>query len=113
MKEIIKATKELSKVETYLMTQSNTMVSLKDLEDGEEIEVLAVCEYRDSKENGEVTELTSIMSNNNKVICFQSKTATNTLNELVNLFGNESFKVRKISGKSKAGREFVDFELVI
>ena len=119
MLTIKSSSKELSKVERYLMTQGQGMEMLQNVEDGSKIPVSAFCIYEDYKETDETTvTLLSILTPDNKVFVTQSATFIRSFGDIADVFANEdgtydAFTVVKISGKTKAGRPFVNCVLDI
>lgn len=107
------ASKELTKVEQYMLTIDKGAESMKDVEDGTSIAVSAWCTYVDEKEDGTTAEITSIMDVSGKVYAFQSATFRKSLEHIHEVFGDESYAIIKESGKTKAGRDFIDCRLDI
>jgi hypothetical protein len=114
MIKINETSRELTKVEKYLMTASPAMVSMKDVEDGTSISVLAWCTFTDVKETtGESVDLLSILTTSSEVYSCQSETFKREFLTIVNLMENDDFSVIKFSGKTKAGRDFISCKLDI
>ena len=116
MLSIKSTSKELSKVERYLMTQSQDMTMLQNVEDGTAIEVAAYCFYEDFKEDKEETvSLLSILTPDNRVFVTQSATFARSFSDIADIFYDEgvydSFTIIKISGKTNAGRPFINCKL--
>ena len=100
---------EYNEIEKYLMTISPAIVSVKNLPDGEKIPVKKYMIFEDVKENtGEVVEILSILTPDNKVYCAQSKTFKRSFNDITAIVGGQPFTIIKISGKTKAGRDFIN-----
>lgn len=109
MIEITNASRELNKVEQYLMTISPEIISMKDVPDGEKIIVSAVCYFNDIDEKtGTASEICSILTPDKKVYCCQSGTFKRSLNDIMGIMGDGEFTIKKISGKTKAGRDFIN-----
>lgn len=107
MIEIKYTSRELTKVEKYIMTLDNDIVSCKDLEDGAEIEVDAYCEFEDSKDNGDTESVFSILATDGTVYACTSKTFARNVKEIADIFEGEAFKIVKKSGVTKSGKPFI------
>lgn len=109
MIEIIKMSREFTEVEQYLMTIAPSIQSLKDVEDGTHITVNGVLEFADIKENtGEAVEVMSIITPDKKVYSCQSSTFKRSIKDISNIMQGKEFTVIKTSGKTKAGRDFIN-----
>ena len=113
MIEIVKASKELSKEEMYLMTVSPAMIGINSLEDGEEIPVAAYAYYRNVRESGEVTDLLSILTPDNRVFVTSSDTFKSSFEDIESIFAGEEFTIVKMSRTSKAGRKYIICTLAV
>lgn len=109
--EIKNASRELSKVEKYMLTVDKGAESMKDVPDGTIIPVKVWATYEDEKEDGTTSEITSIMDTDGKVYAFQSATFRKSLENIHDVFGEEQYAIIKESGKTKAGRDFIDCRL--
>jgi hypothetical protein len=109
--KVLKASKELTKIEQYMLTVDKGAESMKDVPDGASIPVSVWCTYEDEKEDGTLTEITSIMDTSGKVYAFQSATFRKSLEKIHEVFGGEPYAIIKESGKTKAGRDFIDCRL--
>lgn len=103
--------RNFNEVEQYLMTISPAITSLKDVEDGTSIDVAGVLYFEDTKDTGEITEVMSIITPDNKVYSCQSATFKRSVNDIASIMGDKPFSVIKTSGKTKAGRDFINCEL--
>lgn len=100
---------EYNEIEKYLMTISPAIESMKNLPDGLKIPVKKYMLFEDVKENtGEVVEILSILTTDNKVYSSQSETVKRSFYDIVNIMGDKPFTIIKISGKTKAGRDFIN-----
>nr|DAU61820.1 MAG TPA: ssDNA binding protein [Caudoviricetes sp.] len=100
---------EYNEIEKYLMTISPAIESMKNLPDGEKIPVKKYMFFEDVKENtGETVEILSILTPDNKVYSAQSGTVKRSFNDIVKIMGDKPFTVIKTSGKTKAGRDFIN-----
>ena len=109
--EIIKKSRELSEIEQYLMTADNGIISMKDVEDGKSIKVAGWLEFTDTKENGEVAEMLSVLDDENNAYTTQSATFKESFHNIANIMGDKPFAIVKISGQTKAGRDYVNCTL--
>lgn len=110
MIEIKETSRELTKVEKYLLTQSPEMQSMKDIKDGEVINVTAWAIFDDVKEeSGEVITILSIMDDDKNSYNTNSATFLRSFKDIVSLFdADDIIPVKKISGTSKGGRTYVN-----
>lgn len=108
---IIKASRELTAVEKYLMTADQGIISLKDVEDNTHLTVSAYVFYEKEDHNGYSTELLSIMTPSGEVYCCQSATFKKSFEEIAELYPNSEFTVIKISGKTKSNRDYINCRL--
>lgn len=108
MVEIKVESREFNKIEKYLMTQSPAIKSLKTIPDETSIRVAGYMVFDDVKDTGEVSEILSIITPDNEVFSGQSATFKRSLTDIACLMGNDPFSVIKTSGKTKAGRDFIN-----
>ena len=109
MIEIKTTNREFTEVEQYLMTIAPSIQSLKDVEDGTHITVNGVLEFTDIKENtGEGVDVMSIITPDKKVYSCQSSTFKRSIKDISNIMKGKEFTVIKTSGKTKAGRDFIN-----
>lgn len=106
-------TREFTPVERYLLTVSPTIRTVKTLNDGDVIDVAGYLEFIDEKEDG-TTELMSIITTDRAVFTTQSVTFKRSIKDIETAMqGCFPFPVKKITGQSKAGRDYVDCVLDI
>lgn len=109
MVEIKTVSREFTEVEKYLMTIAPSIHSMKDVEDGTHITVNGVLEFTDIKENtGEETVIMSIITPDKQVYSCQSATFKRSIRDISNIMNGKEFTVIKTSGKTKAGRDFIN-----
>lgn len=114
MINILSKTREFNEVEQYLMTISPSINSMKDVEDGTKITVDGVLCFEDVKENtGDTVEVMSIITPHKQVYSCQSKTFKRSINDIETIMKGKQFTVIKTSGKTKAGRDFINCVLDI
>ena len=112
MKNIIEKSRELTNQELYLLTMSPKADSVKN-HVGERIDVAAWLVFEDvDKKSGEVHQVLSVLTPENEVFSTISPTFQSDFMDMAELFHND-FAFEIISGKSKAGREFVTCALDI
>lgn len=100
--------REFTKVEEYLMTVAPSIISMKDVEDGTVIPVDGTISFMDTKEDGEESDILSIITPDKKVYSLQSQTFKRSLNDIIGIMGEQKFSIVKISGKTNAGRDFIN-----
>jgi len=100
--------REFTKVEEYLMTVAPSIISMKDVEDGTIIPVDGTITFLDTKDDGEESEILSIITPDKTVYSLQSQTFKRSLNDILNIMGENSFSIVKISGKTNAGRDYIN-----
>lgn len=113
MIKVTNQTKEFTPIEKYLMTTAPTIKSVKNLSDGDVINVEGYIEFTDEKDDGTTAELMSIIDTDNTVFSTQSATFKRSIKDIETVMQGFPFPVKKISGQSKAGRSFVDCVLDI
>ena len=105
---ITNASRELTEVEQYLMTMDAGITSMKDVADGAIIPVDGYIEYKDTKKDGTEADLLSIITVDGEVYSTQSETFKSSLKSIHALMNGKPYSIIKRSGKTKAGRPFVD-----
>lgn len=111
MIEIKEMSREFTKVEKYLMTTAPDIEPLKNIADGKSIPFDGYIIFDDIKDNGDVQELISIITPDKKVYSGQSATFRQSLKDIENVMEGEKFSIIKISGKTKAGRDYINCTL--
>lgn len=111
MVEIKEMSREFTKVEKYLMTAAPNIESLKNIADGESIPIDGFLIFDDVKDSGEVQEIVSIITPDKKVYSGQSATFKKSLKDIESVMDGEKFSIIKISGKTKAGRDYINCTL--
>lgn len=110
---IIKASREFNKVEVYKMTQDQAAVSVKDVPDDTTLQVSGYLLYEDVDHKGENHELLSVLGEDGTVWTCQSATFKRSLMQMAELFEDEPFSIKKMSGVTKANKGYVDCCLAI
>lgn len=105
-------TKEFTAIEKYLMTTAPTIKPVKTLQDGDVINVAGYLEFVDEKDDGTTADIMSLITTDNAVYSTQSVTFKRSIKDIEAIM-QFPFPVKKISGQSKAGRNYVDCVLDI
>jgi len=106
---ILAKSREFTKVEEYLMTVAPSIRSLKDVEDNTVIPVAGTLNFLDTKEDtNEEVEVLSIITPDKQVYSCQSKTFKRSLYDIQSIMGDQPFSIIKISGKTNAGRDYIN-----
>lgn len=109
MVKIINTSREFDNVETYLMTISPAIKSMKDVADGTVIRVDGYMFFEDVKENtGEISEIMSVITPEKEVYSCQSQTFKRSLTDIHSIMGEKKFSIVKTSGVTKAGRDYIN-----
>lgn len=106
--QIYENSRDFSKVEIYLMTSSPDVESLKNVEDETVIPIDGYISFKDENQNGEETDILSIITPDKKVYACQSQTFKRSFLEIFELMDGDSFSIIKKSGVTKAGRDFIN-----
>lgn len=109
MIKIKETSRDFNEVEQYLMTIAPSIISAKDMEDGEHITVDGILVFEDVKENtGEVVEIMSLITPEKRVYSCQSATFKRSIKDIAGIMAGKPFTVIKTSGKTKAGRDYIN-----
>ena len=109
MINIKEMSKEFNEVEKYLMTIAPSIISMKDVEDGEHITVDGILMFEDVKEDtGETVEVMSIITPEKHVYSCQSATFKRSVRDISNIMNGNPFTIIKTSGKTKANRDYIN-----
>lgn len=103
---ILKTSRDLSKVDIYLLTKSPTIKTVKDCE-GEVVLIDMWCIYEDENRNGNVTTLLSFCTSEGQAYATNSPTFIGAFSDIVDIFGDELPPITLMKGISKKGKEFV------
>ena len=108
MVKITNKSQGFSNLEVYNMTKSHKLNTLKNLEDGEKLEVEGFMEWEDTnEETGEATELMSLLTTDGETYVTQSDTFKRDFFDIVEIFERKfPITIEHGIGKSKAGREY-------
>lgn len=110
---IKETSRQFTEVEQYLMTIAPSIISLKDVADGEKITVDGVLIFEDSKDGNDPVDIMSIITPEKKVYSCQSATFKRSIEDIANIMQGKPFTVIKTSGLTKAGRSFINCVLDI
>ena len=112
MVEIKQSSREFSDVEKYLMTIAPSIISMKDVPDGTHITIDGILTFEDTKDTtGEIADILSVITPEKKVYSCQSATFKRSIRDISIIMKNKPFTIVKTSGKTKAGRNFINCEL--
>lgn len=112
MVTVKETSREFSEVEQYLLTIAPSIISMKDVPDGTHLTVDGILTFEDTKEStGEVSDILSIITPEKKVYSCQSATFKRSIRDISNIMKGKTFTIVKTSGKTKAGRDFINCEL--
>lgn len=106
--QIYENSREFSKVEIYLMTSSPDAESIKNVSDETLIPIDGYILFKDKDQNGEETDILSLITPDKKVYACQSETFKRSFLEIFELMDGEPFSIVKKSGVTKAGRDFIN-----
>ena len=112
MVEIKQCSREFSDVEKYLMTIAPSIISMKNVPDGTHITIDGILTFEDTKDTtGEIADILSVITPEKKVYSCQSATFKRSIRDISIIMKGKSFTIVKTSGKTKAGRDFINCEL--
>lgn len=110
-----KSSESFTKAELYRMTKSPSIVSVKTVADGTTMTPIGWLTFDDENNKGEVSHMMSIIGvgedDQEVVWSCQSQTFKDNFMDLWELFKGDNFKIKKLSGQTKAGREYVNCDL--
>lgn len=110
-----KSSESFTKAELYRMTKSPSIVSVKTVADGTTMSPIGWLTFDDENNKGEVSHMLSIIGvgedDQEVVWSCQSQTFKDNFMDLWELFKGDNFKIKKLSGQTKAGREYVSCDL--
>ena len=98
---------EVDKRTVYLMTKNPDMTSIKDVEDGTQLDITHVCRFTDTNKDGNVVEIETYLDTNGNVYATQSTTFKEDFDDICDIFLGEDVSIIKKSGTTKAGRDYV------
>ena len=111
------SSENFTKAELYRMTKSPSIVPVKAVPDGTTMTPIGWLTFDDENNKGEVSHMLSIIGvgedDQEVVWACQSQTFKNSFIDLWELFKAETFKIKKLSGETKAGREYVNCDLAV
>ena len=83
------------------------MSSIKDVEDGTQLDITHVCRFTDTNKDGDIVEIETYLDKNGNVYATQSTTFKEYFGDISSIFAGEDVSIIKKSGKTNAGREYV------
>lgn len=108
MVTIKEQSRDFNNVEKYLMTSNPNITSMKNVEDGTSIPVAGWLTYEDTKKDGKVEHIMSIITPANEVYAFQSDTFIESLMDIDSVMDGGAYSIIKTSGTTKAGRPYIN-----
>ena len=108
---IINMSGDLSKSSIYKMTRSPKVQSVSKLEDGTVITVSEWMSYQDKNAKGEMVDIFAFTDTDANAYATQSETFIRQLLDIIDIFGLP-VSITKMSGVTKAGREYVTCDYV-
>lgn len=109
---IKETSREFNKIEKYLMTLAPDIKALKDITDGTSVAVDGFLVFEDiDEESGKSNEILSIITPDKRVYSGQSATFARSLRDIDFVMDGQKYSIQKISGKTKAGREYINCTL--
>ena len=117
-KTILESTQEVqeNKKLKYQMTAGQKMTVIKELNDGDVINVNNWCVFVDEKENADdVTILTIQDGNTGTIFCTNSETFRRSFLDIADIYKDEGkigFDIEKMSGTTKSNRTYINCSLV-
>lgn len=117
--KIIEKSRDFSAKEIYRMTEDRAVVSVKDVADHTILNVNGFLMFEDTNGNGETSEILAIIGadDNGEITVWacQSETFKRSFMNIVEINGEsgidielEPLAIEKLSGTTKAGRDYVD-----
>ena len=111
VKEVLRVFNEnTTKKQMFAITHSKTAEQVKNLPDGELIDPVNFVLYIDENDKGEANTVLAIVTAEGRILTSISATLQRDFLEMVDNFKLD-FQCTKISGTTKAGREFVTVEM--
>lgn len=110
--EIIRASKELSKKEIYVLTCTDGTIAFKDAA-GKHIRPTIWAQYRDVDREGVEREILAIMDENGNIYGGNSPTFARKFLEAVDMLGDELTEIEIITGTSKSGKQFTSCRAIL
>ena len=107
---ILKTSKELTKMQAYKLRSSKESHSFKDAA-GTEVEVLAWMNYEDENSKGEAVNILAIMTPEGEVFAGQSETFKRSFFEAMDIFGDDLESIWVLTNTARSGREYVYCEV--
>lgn len=96
-----------TKSQLYRLMNGADNISIKDVDDNTLIKVAGYIRFTDTKEDGFVSELVSIMTDTGEIYTTQSATFVRELENIVEFMETDEVMIKKLSGTTNAGRPFV------
>lgn len=112
MLNILYESREFDDIEKYSLIYSPEIKTLKDLSDGEMITVNGFIKYeKDDGKEGDLVTILAILTEEGEAYAGQSVTFAKSLIQISELLKKDKFPIKKLSGVTKAGRDYIDCAL--
>lgn len=117
--KITNMSREFNAKEIYNMTQDKAVISTKDVADNEILNVNGYITFEDTNKDGDTSDILAIMGADAdgvvKVWACQSATFKRSFFDIIDILNSQNIDIaenavaiQKLSGTTKAGREYVD-----
>lgn len=110
MEIINQSRNDIDKRTLFKMAKGKENINAKTMADDEIFAPEDFVIYVETNSKGEEVEILSILTTDGRVICAQSNTFKESFLDVWETFGREC-EIKKISGESKSGREYIDCTL--
>lgn len=110
--QILKESREFTKIDKYRLTVAPDRMSYKDLEDGEILHVHGYIAFVDTNAKDEETEILSLDCDEGVVIT-SSDIVKRSISDIESVIESDEFPIKKISGIAKSGRKYQDCVLAV
>lgn len=104
--------REFTKVEKYMLTSNPEIKKISDLEDGTVLHVNGFMIFDDEKDDGDTVEVLTLNTSEG-VYSTNSDTFKRSLDDIETVMESDVFPIKKISGKTKSDRTYVNCTLAV
>lgn len=104
--------REFTKVQKYSLTSSPEIKKISDLEDGTVLHVKGFAIFDDTKDDGDVVEVMSLLCDEG-VYSTNSDVFKRSLDDIETVMESDEFPIKKISGTTKSNRTYVNCCLAV
>lgn len=96
-----------TKPQLYRLMNGADNISIKDVDDSTLIKCNGYIKFTDTKDDGSVSELVSILADTGEIYTTQSATFVRELENIIEFMETDEVMIKKLSGTTNAGRPFV------